>query len=53
MRLTKVQKEAMKKKCPNCKYGKLHPVPNDEIKEIYLWCNKCLLSMDSGGGYTY
>ena len=57
--LTKIQRIAIKKPCPNCKEGKLHEVEGidneDEetsLKENYLWCNTCLLSMDGDGGYT-
>lgn len=50
MELTKIQKEALKNKCPHCEIGDLHEVDGEE--EQYLWCNNCDLSMDSDGGYT-
>lgn len=57
--LTEIQKQALKKPCPNCEDGKLREVEgidnqDDETgtKENYLWCNNCLLSMDGDGGYT-
>lgn len=49
MELSKIQKEALKKPCPNCENGKLHEV--DGESEQYLWCNNCDLSMDSSGGF--
>jgi uncharacterized protein (DUF983 family) len=56
-KLTKTQQEAIKKPCPNCKKGKLYIVEGTEdtdgiIKENYLWCDTCDLSMDGSGGYT-
>ncbi len=54
--LTKIQQKAIKHPCPHCEDGQLHEVQgletNEGIKENYLWCNSCLLSMDSSGGYT-
>lgn len=50
MKLTKIQKKILKRKCPACKEGKLHPV--DGENEVYLWCDYCLCSVDSDGGYT-
>jgi len=47
--LSDIQKNMLTKKCPSCKYGKLHPVEGE--KENYLWCDTCDLSMDSCGGY--
>ena len=49
--LSEIQKEYMIKKCPHCEEGDLHPVPNQESEELYLWCDTCDLSMDSSGGY--
>ncbi len=49
-KLSKIQEEWLKKKCPACKIGDLHEV--DGESEQYLWCNECDVSMDSGGGYT-
>jgi len=51
-KLTKIQKEALKKPCPNCKVGKLREVENCESTENVLWCDTCDLSMDGSGGYT-
>ena len=50
MKLSKVQKAMLKKSCPACKSGRLHPVIGEF--EIYLWCNYCDCSVDSDGGYT-
>lgn len=50
-RLTKKQKEAIKKPCPNCG-GHLHEVVNQDSSENSLWCNSCDLSMDGSGGYV-
>ena len=56
--LTKIQRIAIKKPCPNCKEGKLREVEGIDdgaencMPENYLWCNNCLLSMDGDGGYT-
>lgn len=55
--LSKIQKEALKRPCPACGEGKLHEVEGTDegencTPENYLWCNNCLLSMDSDGGYT-
>ena len=49
-KLSDIQKEALKHKCPHCEIGELHEV--DGETEQYLWCNNCDLSMDSDGGYT-
>ncbi len=51
LKLTEIQKEQLKKGCPECK-GKMHEVPNNDDTELYLWCNDCDVSMDSCGGYT-
>ena len=51
LKLSKIQKKYLKQGCPECK-GNLHEVPNNEDTEIYLWCDSCLVSMDSNGGYT-
>lgn len=54
MHLSKYQIEAIKKPCPHCEIGKLYEVEDTEREqESYLWCDNCLLSMDSSGGYTY
>ncbi len=56
--LTDIQKEAIKKPCPHCEVGKLREVEGNDtdeetgIKENYLWCDSCDLSMDGSGGYT-
>ena len=56
--LTKIQQQALKEPCPACGTGKLREVEGDHtdeetgIKENYLWCDSCLLSMDGDGGYT-
>ena len=58
IKLTEIQKEELKKPCPNCKKGRLRPVQGveneeGEITENYLWCNNCDLSIDGSGGYTH
>ena len=50
VKMSEIQKKAIKEKCPNCKEGDLHEVEGEV--ENYLWCNSCDLSMDSCGGYT-
>jgi len=53
--ISEIQKEAKKLPCPHCGEGELHEVDaiDSEIEgEIMLWCNNCLLSMDSSGGYV-
>ena len=52
MKLSKIQKETLKKGCPECKSKKLHGVTDPESDEEYLWCDNCDVSMDSSGGYT-
>lgn len=52
LKLSDIQKKAIKEKCPHCEQGELHEVPNPDDTEMYLWCNNCDLSMDSSGGYT-
>jgi len=49
MELTAIQKEMLKKKCPACGEGDLHEVTGET--EQYLYCNNCLCSVDSDGGY--
>lgn len=51
IKLSKIQKEFLKKGCPECN-GKMHEVPNNDDTEMYLWCDDCDVSMDSDGGYT-
>ena len=51
MKLSKIQKEYLKKGCPECS-GRLKPVDDTGSEEVYLWCENCDVSMDSNGGYT-
>lgn len=53
--MNNLQKQAIKDKCPHCEIGNLHPVETslEELEETLLYCNHCLLAMDSDGGYTY
>ena len=53
MKMSEIQEKAIKEKCPHCKEGDLHEVEGTQGIEMYLWCNNCLLSMDSDGGYTF
>ena len=48
---TKIQLKTLEEGCPECG-GKLHGVGNNDETEVYLYCDDCLLSMDSDGGYT-
>ncbi len=50
-KFTPIQKEHFAKGCPECG-GHLHGTQDGESNEIYLWCDDCLVSMDSDGGYT-
>lgn len=43
--LSKEQLEMLKNECPNCG-GRLYPAV-----ENVLWCDSCLISVDSSGGY--
>jgi reverse gyrase len=46
LKISKIQKN-FKGKCPECK-GRLHEV-EDEV-EMYLYCDNCLVSIDTSGG---
>ncbi len=48
--LTTIQKEIIKHKCPACEQGDLHEVEGEN--ETLLYCNQCLCTVDSDGGYT-
>ena len=46
--LSPIQLEAIKNPCPHCLTGVLYAVSGEG--EQLLYCNHCLLSMDSDGG---
>ena len=51
---TQIQKEMLKEPCPHCKTGKLRVVAEeDDDQETCLWCDSCLCSVVTDGGYTY
>ena len=51
MKISEIQQKYIRKGCPECN-SKMHEVPNNDNTEIYLWCDNCLVSVDSSGGYT-
>ena len=48
IKVSNIQKKLIKKKCPNCKIGRLKAIV--DYNETVLVCSKCDLSIDSNGG---
>lgn len=49
--LTKIQTKYYVEGCPVCG-SSMRPVESDNEAETYLFCDDCLVSIDSDGGYT-